>query len=486
VARRFAAAFALVAVLVLASAPAACAEMRVERIGRGTTETVRTVRLEGRVYVGANDLARLVDATKYWVPNLKKLEIRNLRHWVRITVDASYVVVDDTPVRLPAPARLVAGEVHVPIEIFPLALSGRFVPRAAWDPRGERLALFEKEPNLGVPVLSVQGPRTRLTLPLIAPLEPSVLSARKSRFLVEVAGGVLSAVPGDSLTGQGLLSSVRFRREPGGVLIELAMNPEARGYRVRVPEGQPLIEMEFAPEVPNGYVAFAPEYGAPANRPLRVLVLDPGHGGADSGYVALPGLREKDLTLRLAHELRDRLRQRLPGVMVRLTREGDQDPPDLARVEAANRAHGDLYLSLHFDGLPGTQARGVTAIVAPPLGFDVETSFATAEDPRRSGSQRPMGLVPWRDAAGRYASDSRGVAELLLAALQADGRAPARLRQARVLPIEGANMPAVMLECGMLSHPEDRARLTGAKGIAELADVLSRALERYAGGGFWP
>ncbi len=478
-------ALALVGMILLV-AVAARADVRVERIGRGTTETVRTVRLDGRVYVGANDLARLADATKYWVPNLKKLEIRNVSPTLRITVDAAYVVVDDVAIRLPAPAKLVEGEVHVPIEIFPLALSGRFVPRAAWDARGERLALFSRPPNLGPPVLGAQGPRTRLTLPLAAPLEPSVLSARKSRFLVEVGGGVLSAVPGDSLTGRGLLSSVRFRREPGGVLIELGLDAEARGYRVHVPKGQSLLEIEFAPEVPSGFVAFAPEYGAPANRPLRVLILDPGHGGPDSGYVAGPGLREKDLSLKLARLLRDRLRQRLPGIDVRLTREGDQDPPDAARVEAANRAHGDLYLSLHFDGAPGTQSRGVTAIVAPPLGFDVETSFASADDPRRPGSLRPMALVPWRDAAGRYASDSRGVAELLLAALQADGRAPARLRQARVLPIEGANMPAVMLECGMLSHPDDRARLGAPDGLVQLAEVLSRALERYAGGGFWP
>jgi N-acetylmuramoyl-L-alanine amidase len=477
---------ALVFALTLAAPPAARADVRVERIGRGTTESVRTILLDGRVYIGVNDLARLVDATKYWVPNLQKLEIRTVSHQLRITVDAAYVIVDDVAIRLPGTARLVGGEVHVPIEIFPLALSGRFVPRAAWDPRGQRLALFSREPNLGVPVLAVHGPRTRIAIPLMAPLEPSVVSARKSRFLVEVGGGVLSAVPGDSLDGRGLLTSVRFRREPGGVLIELGLDAAARGYRVHVPEGQPLLELEFAPEVPTGYVAFAPEYGAPANRPLRVLVIDPGHGGPDSGYVATPGLREKDLTLRLAVLLRDRLRQRLPGVDVRLTRDGDADPPDAARVEAANRAHGDLYLSLHFDGAPGTQSRGVTAIVAPPLGFDVETSFASADDPRRPGSLRPLALVPWRDAAGRYASDSRGVAELLLAALQADGRAPARLRQARVLPIEGANMPAVMLECGMLSHPDDRARLTGPNGLAQLADVLSRALERYAGGGFWP
>ena len=94
--------------------------------------------------------------------------------------------------------------------------------------------------------------------------------------------------------------------------------------------------------------------------------------------------------------------------------------------------------------------------------------------------------MPWRDAAGRYASDSRGVAELMLAALaEADG-ARTRLRTARVLPLEGANMPAVMLECGMLSNPDERKRLSDPTALSARADVLARALERYAGGGFWP
>ncbi|MGH7724375.1 MAG: N-acetylmuramoyl-L-alanine amidase family protein [Candidatus Eiseniibacteriota bacterium] len=475
--------FALALVL---QATAAFAVVRVDRVGRGTSENVATVELDGRPMMGANALARLINGTKYWRPDLKKLEIRNVRHSLRLTVDTPYVIVDEVPIRLGSPVRLYAGEVHVPLDIFPLALSGRFMPRAAWDPKSQRIVLFSQDPNLGPPSLSASGARTRLVLPITEPLEPQVLSARKSRFLIEVPGGVLSAVPGDSLPAEGLLTSTRFRREPGSILIELGVKAGARGYRVHVPTGQKLLEIELAPELPQGYVGFAPEYGAPPNRPLRVLILDPGHGGPDSGYVASGGLREKDLTLQLAKLLRERLRQRLPFVDVRLTREGDANPPAATRVEAANRQHGDLYLSLHFDGVPGTAARGVTATVTPPLGFDVETEFAAVEDPRRPGGVRPLGLVPWRDAAGRYASDSRGVAELLLAALTADGRAPAQLRQARVLPIEGANMPAVMLECGMLSNPEDRARLADPRGLTSLADVLSRALERYAGGGFWP
>lgn len=464
------------------AAPAGAA-IKVERVGRGTTETVETTVLDGRPAIGANALARLVGGTKYWRPDLRKLEVRTVRHSLRLTVDAPYVIVDEVAIRLPSPVRLIDGEVRVPLEVFPLALSGRFIPRATYDAKAGRLILFDQEPNLGPPVLSASGSRTRLSLPLAAPLEPSILSARRSRFLIEVAGAVLAAVPGDSLPARGFLSKVRFRREPGGVVFDLALAPGAHGYRVYVPPGQSLLELEFAPDVPAGWVAFAPEYGAPPNRPLRVLMIDPGHGGADSGFVAA-GVREKDLTLRLARLLRDRVRERLPGVTVRLTREDDRTSPAADRVEAANRLRGDLYLSLHFDGVPGTAARGVSATVAPPLGFDVETAFA-AGDSRRGGS-RPLALVPWRDAAGRYASDSRGVAELLLAALDADGRAPARLRQARVLPLEGANMPAVMLECGMLSDPSERAKLGSPDGLAKLADVLARALERYAGGGFWP
>jgi N-acetylmuramoyl-L-alanine amidase len=466
-------------VALLAAGPAR-ADVTVERVGRGTRETIATRTLDGRPAMGANALARLVGGTKYWRPDLRKLEIRTIRHSLRLTVDAPYVLVDETAIRLPSPVRLVGGEIHVPVDVFPLALSGRFLPRAAYDERGGRLVLFDQEPNLGPPVLAASGGRTRLTLPLAAPLDPSILSARRSRFLVEVGGAVLAAVPGDSLRGAGLLAGVRFRREPGGVVLDLALEPGARGYRVHVPKGQDLLELEFAAEVPPGYVAFAPEYGAPPNRPLRVLVLDPGHGGNDSGFVA-GGLREKDLALRLARLVRDRVRERLPGVEVVLTRGDDRSLPALARVEAANRARGDLYLSFHFDGVPGTGARGVSATVAPPLGFDVESAFGDA----RRGA-RPLALVPWRDAAGRYASDSRGVAELLLAALAADGRAPTRLRQARLLPLEGANMPAVLLECGTLSADADRARLAQPDALARLADTLARALERYAGGGFWP
>jgi N-acetylmuramoyl-L-alanine amidase len=114
-------------------------------------------------------------------------------------------------------------------------------------------------------------------------------------------------------------------------------------------------------------------------------------------------------------------------VQVLLTRDADVLVPIDARIATANHTRGDLYLSLHFDAVPGTNARGITATVAPPLGFDTGTAFAAASP----GGARPIALIPWRDAAGRYSADSRGVAELLLAALASQGAGPTRLRQAR-------------------------------------------------------
>jgi len=326
----------------------------------------------------------------------------------------------------------------------------------------------------------VVGPRTRLSLPLTTPLEPSVLSARRSRFLVEIGGGMLTAVPGDSLRPQGLLARAHFRREAGGLMLDLALDPAAESYKVEAPKGQSMLTLDLAPDTPPGFVPFAPEYGAPPAHPLRVLILDAGHGGADSGYVAPRGPREKDLDLALARDLRGRLSVLLPDVLVLLTRDTDAATPIDARIAAANHARGDLYLSLHFDAAPGTNARGITATVAPPLGFDVETASSAG------GTARPINLIPWRDAAGRYASDSRGLAELLLAALASQGAGPTRLRLAHVLPLEGANMPAVMLECGTLSNPDEARRLSSPARVAWLADVIARALSSYAHGGFWP
>jgi N-acetylmuramoyl-L-alanine amidase len=467
---------------------AAGAPLIVERVGQGQIERLPTRVFDGQPYISALQLARLVGASLHWRADVRKLVLRNVKHTLKFTVDVRFAVFDETEVlQLSGPVRQSAGEVYVPLTTVPTVLSGRFIPQARLTPG--RLLLVADEPDAGPPEVAVEGAVTRLTLPAKRPLAAGLVSARAGRFTVRIPGAHLAPVPGDTLGPGGLIDYARFGREPGNLWMELRLSPESRGYRLRSLRAPDRVELEVTSglSLPPGFVELAPEFGRGAARPLRLLVLDAGHGGADSGYVAAPGLREKDLTLRLALAVRDLLQRRQPALEVQLTRDSDRSLPPPERVELANRARADLFLSLHLDGVPGTAFRGVTAYVAPPLGLDPEMLLAGEETPTRGRSRpRPVLLVGWQRAAGRHHAEARTAADLRLASLAADGCGPTRRRVVPTYVTEGADCPAVMLECGSLSLAEERLALTGGDGLRKLAESITRAIERYAQGGVWP
>jgi N-acetylmuramoyl-L-alanine amidase len=94
--------------------------------------------------------------------------------------------------------------------------------------------------------------------------------------------------------------------------------------------------------------------------------------------------------------------------------------------------------------------------------------------------------VSWSRAAGRHHAEARSAAERILSSLVADGGGPARMRVARTYVTEGADCPAILLECATLGHAEERMRLTAPDGIRGLAQSVGRALERYSEGGALP
>ena len=226
-------ALALAAVACALAAPGTAPRAASSASAAARPRPSRTVLLDGRVVRRRQRRSRAWSAARSTgVPDLRKLEIRNVAPLARASRSTRRTSSSTTSrSACPRPRGCVGGEVHVPIEIFPLALSGRFLPRAAWDPSARSASsLFDQEPNLGPPVLTRQGPRTRLTLPLTAPLEPSVVSCAqeplpgRGRRRRAVAPCRATRSP-----GQGLLTRVRFRREPGGVLLDLAL--EADGAR---------------------------------------------------------------------------------------------------------------------------------------------------------------------------------------------------------------------------------------------------------------
>lgn len=449
-----AAALALLAPLALAR-PAAAALP-----AAGASAPVKPV--DGVPCIGANDLARLLDGAKYWRADVRKLVIRTAGHRLTLTADVPIVILDDRTLRLDAPVRSKGGELQVPVSLIPQLPRDSTGARLEYDAAAGRVRATPPGGWVGGPQVTVTAEGTRVTLATERPEEAGIASRSRRHFRVRLPGAFGGALP-ESLPEGSLVR--RVTRLPGdGVTLQFEVAPEAAGFRSVAGPGRWTLEFVRA----GGEERFAPE-SPPGPRALRVVVLDPGHGGDDAG-TQVEGAVEKDLALALARQLAGDLERR--GVRVVLTRTGDEAVPQEARAEIANRARADVVVSLHFDGFPGSKARGATAW-CPPASF--------AEPPRdaRAAALAPVTLTPWRDVALRHAVESRALGEAVTTALEQRGLGPARVRERLTHALLGVNAPGLTLECATLTSPEDRVRVLSPGGLRDLAAAIAEGLFAY-------
>jgi len=199
----------------------------------------------------------------------------------------------------------------------------------------------------------------------------------------------------------------------------------------------------------------------PPGRPVKTVVLDPGHGGKSNG-TGKPGvLTEKDLALDLAVRVRKLLARQ--GFKVVLTRDKDMDVTPDERAGIANNARADLYVSLHMGGSFGQDAGGV--------------SIFTMDDGPLEGEFRPLA---WQDQNAPYLPDSMVLARDLSASFGKLPDVKPDMRQARLAGVCGLSMPAVLVEAGNLSDPKQSESMADDVYRDKLAVLLAEGITRYA------
>jgi hypothetical protein len=316
-------------------------------------ETVPVTHLEGVPCLSANELARLLDATRYWRADVRKLVLRSGNHRVVLTVDNPFVVVDERTLRLSTPVRSVRGELQIPVAMLEALPRDSAMAWLQYDPRQDGVVVLPPGGALGSPRLATTESVTRLSFHADRPEDIAVANRSREHFRVRFGGFFIGTLP-DTLPRASLVRALRPIASTSGSAFELELSREAAGYRV-IRESRPArVTIEFARHDARDLEAFAPE-GAVGPRRLRVVVLDPGHGGDDAG-VSVEGAVEKELTLALARQLRNELERRLP-VRVVLTRDRDVALSVDQRAQAANQARADLVLSLHVAPPPTARPR---------------------------------------------------------------------------------------------------------------------------------
>jgi len=422
-------------------------------------------RLDGQPYISVSALARLLQATRFWRADIRKMVLRSGAHRFTLTVDNPFVVMDDRTIRLPAPVLSLNGELQVPVALADSMPRDSTIARLVLEPRSQRLVVVPPGGVVGSPHIVATEGTTSVTFACDHPEEAKMVGRGHANFRVHLDGFFAGFLP-DTITGPSLVRRLRELPTASGTAFEMKVAPEAEGWRVMHEADR--VTFVFTKRAGPPFETFAPE-GPPGPRALRVIVLDPGHGGGDTGVSEGDDV-EKNLTLALARALKPELERRL-NARVLLTRDSDVPLTPDQRAEAANRAHADLVLSLHFDGVPGSKARGFTAYCPPA------TSGESA--PGGNGFPSPIEILPWRDVATRHAVRAREIAESVTASVELRGDGPARLRETLPYPLLGVNAPGLLLECATLTSSDDRARLDSPGGVAELAASIAEGVETW-------
>jgi N-acetylmuramoyl-L-alanine amidase len=442
-------------------------------------ESARVVRIGGTDYLAAGDLARLLDATRFWRSDVRKLVLRTGAHRVTLTVDDPFAVVDDRTLWLRAPVLSRRGELQAPLTLLAALPGDSTIPALVYEARRGLVLRVPRGGLVRSPEVLAGDTLTRVIFPVERTADITIAGRARARFLVRFAGTFAGVLP-ETLPPGSLVRRIVPAAAATGSAFELELAPGAAGFRV-VHAARPAVRggpgtaaaqavvLEFPRLRQPGLEDFALE-GRPAR--VRVIVLDPGHGGGDAG-VSVADEVEKDLTLTLARLVRTELARRLP-VQIVLTRDDDRPLSPEQRAEVANRARADLVLSLHFDAVPGTQRSGATAWCPP-------ARVGTPEGP--VAPRAPITLLPWREVALRRAVQSRAAAEAISDALEQAGAGPARVRERLMVPMLGVDAPGLELDCATLSAIPDRIRVEDPRGLQQLAAAIADGIARWARGG---
>ena len=289
--------------------------------------------------------------------------------------------------------------------------------------------------------------------------------------------------------------------EPSDPLGELIARHSARGEVA--PQGLPLPMPGAAPSAPppsapapttpaSAHPGIRPPAAARSTDRLIIVALDPGHGGEDPGAIGPSGTREKDVVLKVAHLLRERINATSIGgnpMRAFLTRDGDYFVPLATRVDKARRVQADLFVSIHADAFTNPAARGASVFALSEGGASSSAARWLANKENQAdliggvnvGAQdKHVQRVLLDMSTTAQINDSLKLGSVLLGEIKGMARLhKPQVEQAGFAVLKAPDIPSVLVETAFISNPEEEARLRSSAYQVQLADALMRGISRY-------
>jgi N-acetylmuramoyl-L-alanine amidase len=217
------------------------------------------------------------------------------------------------------------------------------------------------------------------------------------------------------------------------------------------------------------------------------IVIDPGHGGHDTGTIGPDGLLEKDLVLDVGRRLGKLLETRM-GAEVVYTRKDDTFIPLETRTAIANREQSDLFVSIHANSSHDSSARGVETYYLNFTSNADAMEVAARENAVSEKSIHELGDLVKKITLKEKIEESRefagDVQQSLHSGLAAKGSGikDRGVKKAPFIVLIGANMPSILAEISFVSNPTDERKLRTPEYRQRIAESLYRGIQKYVSG----
>lgn len=225
---------------------------------------------------------------------------------------------------------------------------------------------------------------------------------------------------------------------------------------------------------------------------VRVVVIDAGHGGPKFPGAHYRGVYEKDLNLQIALKLGALIEKELPQLKVVYTRKTDKQfseslTQDLqARADIANKAGGDLFISIHTNAAASASARGVETLIMGESPLEKNANeralyYNNQEELLDMSNEKTAAIVRAyiQNLQFTYGEYSEAMARLVQKHYVKSGRHNRGVKRQPLKVLYATDMPGILTEIGFLSNSEEYAYMNSEKGQAQIARALCDAVKDY-------
>jgi len=391
------------------------------------------------------------------------------RDYTRVTLELDEPL-NSTQMQLSDPPRLVVDLEGLEIDLALRDLVARIRPE---DPYIQQVRVGQHRPRVA-----------RLVFDLKTEVAPQLFAlAPVGNYRHRLVLDLHPAVPVDPL--KTLLDDVRARA--ARPTLPVPEDPIAALLRERLESQERFAQSDEDPRR-EPQPAARGKRRAPAVARMVTIAIDAGHGGEDPGAIGRRGTQEKDVVLRIAQMLRERVNTH-PDMRAYMVRDGDYFVPLATRVAKARRVQADLFVSIHADAVVRPQASGASVYVLSERGASSSTARVLATRENESdriggvnlGSRnREVRRVLLDLTTTAQIQDSSRLGHFVLSELGGVGDLhKPRIEQAGFAVLKAPDIPSILVETAFISNPREERRLADSRYQARVADAIFRGLESY-------